>query len=41
MVLLILPDLRFPLPGKLGIMIAVFAVIRGLVRRIIGGRGRS
>jgi hypothetical protein len=40
MAMLVIPDLRFPLPGKLGIMIAVFAMIRGLVRRIIGGRGR-
>jgi Domain of unknown function (DUF1707) len=39
---LLLPELRgFPLPGRLGILLAVFAVIRGLVRRIIGGgRGR-
>lgn len=40
MVMLIVPDLRFPLPGKLGLMVAIFAMIRGLVRRIIGGRGR-
>jgi Domain of unknown function (DUF1707) len=41
---LLLPELRgFPLPGQLGILLAVFAVIRGLVRRIMGGgrrRGR-
>jgi hypothetical protein len=37
---LLLPDIRhFPLPGRLGILFAIFAVIRGLVRRIIGGRG--
>jgi hypothetical protein len=43
-VALLLPELRgFPLPGRLGILLAVFAVIRGLVRRIFGGgrrRGR-
>jgi hypothetical protein len=39
---LLLPDMRhFPLPGRLGILLAIFAVIRGLVRRIIGGRGRG
>jgi uncharacterized protein DUF1707 len=26
--------LRFPLPGRLGILLAIFAVIRGLLRRI-------
>ena len=35
---LLLPDLRhFPLPGKLGILLAIFAMIRGLMRRILGG----
>lgn len=28
--------LRFPLPGKLGILLAIFAVIRGLLRRVFG-----
>jgi hypothetical protein len=28
---------RFPMPGKLGILLAVFAVIRMLLRRIFGG----
>lgn len=41
MVMLVLPDLKhFPLPGKLGILLAIFAVIRGLLRRVMGGRGR-
>jgi hypothetical protein len=31
--------LRFPLPGKLGILIAIFTVIRALLRRVFrGGR---
>jgi uncharacterized membrane protein YgcG len=40
---LLLPDLRhFPLPGKLGILLAIFAMVRGLMRRILGGgRGRG
>jgi hypothetical protein len=32
--------LRFPLPGKLGILIAIFTVIRGLLRRVFGMRRR-
>jgi hypothetical protein len=38
----LLPQLRhFPLPGQLGILLAIFGVIRGLMRRILGGgRGR-
>jgi hypothetical protein len=28
--------LRFPLPGKLGILLAIFAVVRGVLRRIFG-----
>jgi Domain of unknown function (DUF1707) len=32
--------LRFPLPGRLGILLAIFAVIRGLLRRVFGGRRR-
>jgi|SRR5580704_15014431 hypothetical protein len=32
--------LRFPLPGKLGILFAVFAVLRTLLRRVFGGRRR-
>jgi Domain of unknown function (DUF1707) len=31
-----LPHLRF-FPGRLGILLAIFAVIRGLLRRIFGG----
>ena len=39
---LLLPDLRhFPLPGRLGILLAIFAVLRGLVRRIMGGGRRG
>lgn len=31
--------LRFPLPGRLGILLAIFAVVRGLLRRVFrGGR---
>ena len=34
---LVLPDLRhFPPFGRLGILLAIFAVIRGILRRIIG-----
>jgi len=32
--------LRFPLPGKLGLLFAIFALIRGLLRRIFGGGRR-
>ena len=39
---LAVPDFRgFPLPGKLGILLAAFALIRGLLRRIIGGGRRG
>jgi hypothetical protein len=31
----------FPWPGKLAIFLAIFAVIRGFLRRIIMGRGRG
>ena len=30
--------LRFPLPGRLGILLAIFAVVRGVLRRIFGLR---
>ncbi len=36
----LLPGLRF-FPGRLGILLAIFAVIRGLLRRIFGGGGRG
>lgn len=36
----ILVGLRVPLPGRLGLLIAIFAVIRGLLRRILRGAGR-
>lgn len=37
-----LVGLSWPLPGKLGLLLAVFAVIRGLLRRILRlGRGRA
>lgn len=32
--------LHFFLPGKLGIVLAIFAVIRGLLRRVFGGARR-
>ncbi len=32
--------LRFPLPGKLGILFAVFTILRTLLRRVFGGRRR-
>jgi hypothetical protein len=36
----ILVGLRWPLPGRLGLLLGVFALIRGLLRRIIrGGSG--
>lgn len=31
---------RFPLPGRLGILLAIFALIRGLLRKIFGIRRR-
>jgi uncharacterized membrane protein len=39
----VFPDLRgFPLPGKLGILLAIFAALRGMLRRVLGGgRGRG
>jgi hypothetical protein len=37
----ILVGLRWPLPGRLGLLVGVFALIRGLLRRILGlRRGR-
>jgi Domain of unknown function (DUF1707) len=37
----ILVGLRVPLPGRLGLLIAIYSVIRGLLRRILrGSRGR-
>ncbi len=29
---------RFPLGGRLGLLVAIFTIIRGLLRRIFGGR---
>lgn len=37
MAMVVLPDLRLPLPGRLGALIAIFAVIRGVLRRILRG----
>jgi Domain of unknown function (DUF1707) len=31
---------RLPLPGRLGLLVAIFTIIRGLIRRIFGARGR-
>ena len=32
---------RFPMPGRLGLLVAVFTIIRGLLRRVLKGtRGR-
>ena len=36
----ILVGLRFPLPGRLGLLIAIFTMIRGLLRRIFRAGGR-
>jgi hypothetical protein len=37
----ILVGVRFPLPGRLGLLVAIFTVIRGLLRRMFRGtRGR-
>jgi Domain of unknown function (DUF1707) len=33
-------SLRFPLPGRIGLLIGIFAIIRGLLRRVFG-IGRS
>ena len=30
----------FPWPGKLAIFLAIFGVVRGVLRRVFGGRGR-
>jgi hypothetical protein len=35
----ILVGLSWPLAGRLGLLVAIFTVIRGLLRRIFGGRG--
>jgi len=32
--------LRLPLPGRLGILVAIFALLRGLLRRVLGLRRR-
>ncbi|HEY2549600.1 MAG TPA: DUF1707 domain-containing protein, partial [Streptosporangiaceae bacterium] len=39
LVVVILPELgaRFPWPGKLGILVAIFTIVRGLLRRIFRG----
>jgi Domain of unknown function (DUF1707) len=29
---------RFPVAGRLGMLVAIFSIIRGLIRRIFGGR---
>ncbi|MGH3305441.1 MAG: DUF1707 SHOCT-like domain-containing protein [Streptosporangiaceae bacterium] len=34
----ILVSLSWPLAGRLGLLVAIFTVIRGLLRRILGGR---
>jgi hypothetical protein len=34
----ILVGVHFPLPGRLGLLVAIFTVIRGLLRRIFRGR---
>jgi hypothetical protein len=37
----ILVGVRFPLPGRLGLLVAIFTLIRGLLRRMLrGARGR-
>jgi hypothetical protein len=36
----VMASFRFPLPGRLGILLAIFAVIRGLLRRVFGLRRR-
>jgi hypothetical protein len=36
----LLVGLRFPLPGRLGLLVAIFTLIRGLLRRIFRGRRR-
>ena len=37
----ILVGVRFPLPGRLGLLVAIFTLIRGLLRRMFrGSRGR-
>lgn len=33
-------SLSFPWPGRLGLLVAIFALIRGLLRRIFGGARR-
>ncbi len=35
----ILTGLRLPLPGRLGLLVAIFTMIRGLLRRIMRGPG--
>jgi len=37
----IMVHLSWPLAGRLGLLIAIFTVIRGLLRRIFGARGRA
>jgi hypothetical protein len=37
----ILVGVRFPLPGRIGLLVAIFTVVRGLLRRMLRGtRGR-
>jgi hypothetical protein len=35
----ILVGMRWPLPGRLGLLVGIFALIRGLLRRIMRGSG--
>lgn len=37
----VLAGLRFPWPGKLGLVIAIFTLVRGLLNRVFRGRGRG
>jgi hypothetical protein len=36
----ILSTLRLPLPGRLGLLVAIFTLVRGMLRRIFRGRRR-
>ena len=36
----LLVGVRFPWPGRMGLLVAIFTIIRGLLRRIFGGARR-
>ncbi len=40
LLIVLMVHLSFPWPGRLGLLVAIFALLRGLLRRIFGGARR-